>query len=150
MCHDCGMDLRDSPLSTVQSYFPEIREWLLALAGDGVHARDHEDWSVMRHLARLLMSETPSLRLHEHLCLQVCAPLVPLPKGRLALESCELDLRHHLMQLIGYLMMDLPVRMEDAWRSRALRYNHMLKDFKNAPAGYERLVAHFENWRDRL
>lgn len=70
--------------------------------------------------------------------------------GRISIESCELKLRHHLIQLIGYLMLDLPGRLDDAWRSRAIRYNHMLKDFKNVPISYERVVSRFMNWRDRL
>lgn len=53
--------------------------------------------------------------------------------------------RPHLLQLIGYLMLHLPGRLDDAWRSRAIRYNHMLKDFRNAPVGYERMVSRFGN-----
>lgn len=57
---------------------------------------------------------------------------------------------HVSLQMNGYLMLDLEDRLDTAWRSRAIRYNHMLKDFKQAPASYERVVFRFMNWRDRL
>lgn len=150
MCHACGMDLRQSPVRPLQTYLPNIQEWMLAMATKGVEVHELDDWSVMHHLARLMLSEIPHLSLYEHLCREVGAPEWPMPHGRIPIESCELELRHHLMQLIGYLMLDLPGRLDDAWRSRAIRYNHMLKDFRNAPAGYERMVYRFMNWRDRL
>ena len=150
MCHACGMDLRRSSVRPVQTYLPEIHAWMLAMASRGVEAHELDDWNVMHHLARLMLSEIPNLSLHGHLCRQVGAPEWPMPQGRTPIESCELELRHHLMQLIGYLMLDLPGRLDDAWRSRAIRYNHMLKDFRNAPVGYELMVSRFENWRGRL
>jgi len=104
----------------------------------------------MHHLARLLMSDAAHLRLHEHLCQQLGAPEWELQEGRISIESCELRLRHHLMQLMGYLMLDLQGGLDAAWRARAIRYNHMLKDFRNAPVGYVWVVSHFENWRNRL
>lgn len=150
MCHVCGMDLRQSTVRPVQTYLPEIQEWVLAMAAGGVESQDLDDWSVMHHLARLIMSEIPQLSLHQHLCQQVGAPELQFPGGRISIESCELEVRHHTMQLIGYLMLDLNGRLDGAWRSRAIRYNHMLKDFRNAPAGYEKMASRFENWRNRL
>lgn len=150
MCHACSFDLRQSDALKVQTYLPELKVWMIELAKGGPERTDLDDWTVMHHVARLLMSDVAHLCLHEHLCLKVGAPELALPAGRISIESCELGLRHHLMQLIGYLMLDLLSRMEDAWRARAIRYNHMLKDFKTAPAGYEQMVSRFENWRNRL
>lgn len=150
MCHACGMELWQSPVRQVQTYRPEIHEWMLVMASRGVEAHEMDDWNVMHHLTRLMLSEIPHLRLHEHLCCQLGAPERQMPQGRISIESCELELRHHLMQLVGYLMLDLPGRLEDAWRLRAIRYNHMLKDFRNTPTSYERIVSRFMNWRARL
>jgi hypothetical protein len=123
---------------------------MIDLAKGGPEGSDLDDWNVMHHLVKLLMSGASHLSLHEHLCLKLGATKLGLPQGRIPIESCELRLRHHLMQLIGYLMLDLPSRMDVAWRARAIRYNHMLKDFRNAPARYEQMVTRFENWRYRL
>ncbi len=150
MCHACGMDLRQSQVHSVLTYLPELRDWVLTMAREGIDAQDLDDWSVMHHLARLLMSETPFLSLHQHLCRQVGAPVPPIPLGRISISSRELQVRHHLVQLIGYLMLDLTGRLDEAWRSRAIRYNHMLKDFRSPPTKYERVVSRFMNWRDRL
>jgi TniQ len=150
MCHACGMDLRESHVQAIESYLPELKDWLIDLAKSGPEAVDLDDWNVMHHLARLLMSDAAHLSLHEHLCRQLSAPEWVFPEGRISIESCELGLRHHLMQLIGYLMLDLQGNLDAAWRARAIRYNHMLKDFRNAPGGYVQVVSRFENWRDRL
>jgi hypothetical protein len=144
------MDLRESDAQPVESYTPEIKDWLIALVSGGPEAVDLDDWYVMHHLSRLMISEIPHLSLHHHLCQQVGAPELKFPTGRISIESCELELRHHTMQLIGYLMLDLKGRLGDAWCSRAIRYNHMLKDFRNAPASYKRVASLFMNWRDRL
>lgn len=150
MCHACGVDLRQSDARPVECYLLELKDWMIDLAKAGPGGTDLDDWIVMHHLARLLMSDAAHLSLHEHLCQQVGTAEWAVPEGRIPIESCELGQRHHLMQLIGYLILDLPSRMEDAWRARAIRYNHMLKDFRSAPVGYERMVSRFENWRDRV
>ena len=150
MCHACGMDLRESHAQAEEFYLPELKDWLIDLAKGGPEGFDLDDWNVMHHLARLLMSDAAHLNLHEHLSRQLGAPEWEFPEGRISIESCELGLRHHLMQLIGYLMLDLQGSLDAAWRARAIRYNHMLKDFRNAPGGYVQVVSRFENWRDRL
>jgi Zn ribbon nucleic-acid-binding protein len=150
MCHACGMDLRQSPVQPVKAYSSEIHDWLLTMAAGGVNALELDDWNVMRHLSRLIVTDVSHLKLHQHLCRKIGAPEWPIPEGRVSIELCELELRHHLSQLIGYLMLDLQGGIEDAWRSRAIRFNHMLKDFKNAPPSYERVVSRFMHWRDRL
>jgi hypothetical protein len=52
------------------------------------------------------------------------------------------------MQVIAWLMMDLQPRLRNAWlATKAVRYNHMLKDFERAPSGYLKIVSDFSNWR---
>ena len=150
MCHECGTDLRQAQAMQVHCYLPEIRDWLIGLARAGPHATDADDWAVMHHLSRLLISQIPNLYLYPYLCQRLGAPELPTPNERISISSCELELRHHLMQLIGFLMLDLSGELDAAWRARAIRYNHMLKDFINAPVSYERMVSRFGNWRRRL
>lgn len=150
MCHECGFDLRKAAVTPLQTYLPELKEWLLGLARGGVSHIELEDWRVMHHFSKLLLSGAPTIRLYPHLCLQTGAPELARPHGRVSIESCDLPMRHHLMQLLAYLMLDLQGRLDSAWRSQALRYNHMLKDFVNPPPKYQRLVGQFLNWRDRL
>lgn len=61
MCHACGMDLRRSSVRPVQTYLPEIYDWMLVMATKGVDAHELDDWNVMHHLARLMLSEIPYL-----------------------------------------------------------------------------------------
>jgi hypothetical protein len=44
------------------------------------------------------------------------------------------------------LVLQLQGSLDAVWRARNIRYNQMLKDFKNAPRGYVRVVSSFENW----
>jgi hypothetical protein len=100
MCHACGMDLRESNAQAIESYLPELKDWLIDLAKDGLEGFDLDDWNVIHHLARLLMSDAAHLRLHEHSCRQLGAPERVFPEGRISIESCELGLRHHLINCL--------------------------------------------------
>jgi len=150
MCHECMADLRTTPVVELHAYLPEIKDWLVGLASGGVTSVQLDDWNVMHHFSKLLLSEVTKVRLYEHLRLQEGAPELPKPNGRVSIESCDLTMRHHLMQLVAYLMLDIEGRLGDAWRMRALRYNHMLKGFSRPPHQYQSLVGQFMNWRDRL
>lgn len=72
-----------------------------------------------------------------------------LTSGRVATETRPLYERHHLIQLIAWLMADLEPRLRIAWRAKAVRYNHLGKDFKNVPGWYLQIVGGFSDWRGR-
>ncbi len=69
--------------------------------------------------------------------------------GRMYLETMPLRERHHLVQLVSWLMVDLAGRLEAAWRARALRYSHMEKDFDASPNWYQEMTKRLSNWRER-
>jgi hypothetical protein len=46
------------------------------------------------------------------------------------------------------MMMDLEPRLRSALREKAVRNNHMFKDFDRAPQFYLEIVEGFANWRD--
>jgi len=70
-----------------------------------------------------------------------------LTAGRVATETRHLHERHHLIQLIAWLMADLEPRLRTAWHAKAVRYNHLGKDFEGAPEWYLNLVKGFSDWR---
>ncbi len=100
---------------------------------------------VMRHMSVLLTSRFLNLKLHNYVCNMLSAPEMSLARGRVSIETRTLVERHHLMQLIAWLMMDLQPRLRNAWLAKAVRYNHMLKDFERAPSGYLKIVDDFSN-----
>ena len=68
--------------------------------------------------------------------------------GKIPFEQRRLDERLHALRLAIWLALDLESRLRFAWYARAIRYNHMRKDFPSAPVWYRRLTAAFSNWRN--
>ena len=106
-----------------------------------------EDLLVSRKLAQLLISKTKTLNLYEHVCDELNVKRFLAAKNSTAIESRHIDERHHMVQLIAWLMLDLKSKLDMAWRCKAVRYSHLKKDFENAPERYLKIVGNFSNWR---
>jgi TniQ len=153
-CHACQFDLCKAPIEPVVWHHADAQVWLQkveAFMGTGFRASRRrkalEKLRVMRQMTTLLTSRYASLRLREWVCEQIDAPYLPLTQGHVSIESRPLAERHHLVQLAAWLMTDLKPRLRQAWRSKAVRYNHMLKDFEDPPAEYVNIARNFSNWR---
>lgn len=85
--------------------------------------------------------------LREHLCAQLGIDDILMTRGRVSIEARTLAERHHLIQLVAWLMVDIGPRLRTAWRAKAVRYNYLRKDFKNAPEWYLKVVGGFSDWR---
>lgn len=104
----------------------------------------------MSQLTWLLTSNSARVILHSHVCDVLGIEEPSLTKGeKVSFEARSLLERHHLIQLVAWLMADLEPRLRSAWSARALRYNHMKKDFDDAPDWYLSIVDKFANWRER-
>lgn len=152
-CYHCGFDLSEANLEPIVIYEKKIIDWLETLCGeltrgDALHSIFHLDsFDVMRHLAMLLTTQSQTVKLHAYVCKQLGVPVVQIIPGRIAFETRPLHERHHLMQLVGWLMVNLATNLEGAWRAKAVRYNHMGKDFEDAPEWYLKVVEGFSDWR---
>lgn len=152
-CYQCGFDLSEANLMPIISYDKPVSDWLEALceqltpAGTTRSVLGIDSLGVMRHLAMLLTSQYQTITLHAYVCERLGVPAVQMTRGRIAFESRPLHERHHLIQLSGWLMADLALRLEAAWRAKAVRYNHLGKDFEDAPKWYLTVVEGFSNWR---
>jgi hypothetical protein len=154
-CHVCQFDLCKSPRVPVIWHRADARAWmqiveasLNAKLTSSRRRKTLESLRVMRHIATLLTSRHTSLRLREWVCERIEAPYLLMVQGRVAIESRPLSERHHLVQLAAWLMADLKPRLGLAWRSKVVRYNHMLKDFGEPPKFYAGVVVGFSNWRN--
>lgn len=155
-CHACGFDLRDGPAVTPVFYDSEVSK-ILQEASQVLHANDglsnKWDWgeyAVMHHLCKLMTSRYRHVGLREFVLDHVGFEDIPLTCGHISFEMRPIEERHHLLQLAGWLLVDLKMRLSAAWNSGAIRYNVLLKDFRCAPELYRQLVAGFSNWRDRF
>ncbi len=153
-CHHCGFDLRIAQTVVAPRYNEAAMGWLESLRAELVTGTDQdtclEKLAVMRQLTRLLTSTSAKVVLHPHVCEAVGIDEPLLIKGeKIPFESRSLLERHHLIQLAAWLMADLEPRLRSAWSAQALRYNHMKKEFDDAPDWYISIVEKFANWRER-
>jgi hypothetical protein len=150
-CYACGVSLARHSADAIETYDQEVLNWLSVLAQSvmtGTHTpRIADTTNVMRQMAVLLTSRFSTVKLHAHVCNAIVVPEMSLARGHISIETRTLMERHHLSQLIAWLMMDLEARLRDAWRAKAVRYNHMLKDFERAPQFYLKIVENFSDWR---
>ena len=152
-CYACGASLASESVDAIETYDPKVLDWLsdlsLSVMSGGSKSQKVGSKDVMRQMSVLLTSRFLKLRLHTYVCNMIDAPEMTLARGRISIETRTLVERHHLMQLIAWLMMDLQPRLRDAWLAKAVRYSHMLKDFERAPPYYHKIVEGFSNWRQR-
>jgi len=157
-CHACGLGLSQTPLRKISTYSEDIYRWISNLNLQIFKASSaDEDFSlsktaikdllVSRKLAQLLISKTKTLNLYEHVCDELNVQSFLTTKNRVVIESRHIDERHHMVQLIAWLMLDLKSKLDTAWRRKAVRYSHLKKDFENAPDHYLKIVENFSNWR---
>jgi hypothetical protein len=150
ICHACGEDLCAAHQRPVINLRDDIGEWLSEMTTTGPSQFDLDTWNVMHQMVKLLTTQRPQVSLHEYMCDCLGIHDPPTSMERCTIESANLMHRHHLMQLIGVLMQDLEVWLENAWRARAIRYNHLIKDFDYPQINYLNLVTKFEKWRKRM
>jgi hypothetical protein len=150
-CYACGASLVSEFVDATEAYDSKVLDWLSALTLSVMSGNrkllNTGAIDVMSQMSVLLTSRYAMLKLHAHLCDMLDVPEMPLARGRLAIETRTLVERHHLIQLIAWLMMDLRSRLRNAWLSKAVRYNQMLKDFERAPKDYLEMVNEFSDWR---
>lgn len=153
-CYACGASLGRRSVDAIETYDQEAMDWLSVLSlsvMNGHHnPRVAGTIDVMRQMAVLLTSRFSTVKLHAHVCDALVVPELSLARGHISFETRTLTERHHLVQLIAWLMMDLESRLTTAWREKAIRYNHMLKDFEWAPEFYLKIVEKYSDWRRRL
>jgi hypothetical protein len=153
--HACGFDLRESPLLPISTYKSEIRRWMIELsklvrlgAGPKRMNLNMEHLLVMHHLSKLLLSVSKHVHLHECLCDYLAVDDKVISSGdRISIESRGKYERHHLIQLIVWVMIELESRLRMAWRSKSIRYNSLLKKFQDPPAWFANIAEGFSNWK---
>lgn len=155
-CHSCGFDLRNA--ATVKPIVYDREASLLLLELNRQFDQDIElnsKWdvgrlAVMHQLCRIMTTRSKHVHLREFVLGQVGALDIELTAGYLNFEMRTIQERHHLVQLVAWLLIDPGHRLNNAWRAKAVRYNLLLKDFDDPPAYYYLIANKFSNWRGRF
>ena len=154
-CHACGFDLRDAVPAASRIYGCGVDDALIGVCDTfesgglfDLRASPLEWMLVLHQLVKLICTPRAGVHLREFVEHQLHAPEVNLRPGKVAFELRRATERLHVLKLAIWVALDLESRLHQAWQAHALRYNHMLKDFDDAPAWYREVTGKFSNWRD--
>lgn len=144
LCHACGFDL-----SLAESLSPRCLDhaaaaWLTRLwsdFADGNLGRETVDRIRLLHVVgSLLTKHHKAMHLSAYVCDRLGVDRLPPDPGRTPLEARPVDQRHQLLQMAAWLLTDLRCRLGEALRDHAVRFNHLLRDFRNVPSDYRQTV----------
>ncbi len=151
-CHHCGFDLSKSQSinpnyanENIGDFMGNLSQKLLNRA---LSQADIDILLVMHHFAKLIFTSNSTVKLYSHLCDLMGIDEVAL-STKDAIEGVGIEIRHHVLQVISYLMLDLQTKLRGAITGKAVRYNHLKKDFDGVPEWYEELIEGFSDWRNR-
>ncbi|WDM74794.1 TniQ family protein [Xanthomonas sp. NCPPB 1638] len=143
LCHACNCDLRDAGHRAFFPYDASIITVFARLA-DYVSGTDSDldigYTDVLHQLCKVMVSTRKSSNLAVFVAEAIGTENLAVPRGRCAFELRPVEHRAHIIQLAAWLLADPKVRIPAAWLAKAVRYSHLLKDFRSAPAWYCSLV----------
>lgn len=150
-CHRCGFDLSKS--STIRPsyasrdigiFLSNLSQKLLNGYLDQVEI---DNLLVMHHFAKLMFTRNSTVHLYLHLCDVTGITEIAL-NTKDDIEGADIETRHHVLQVIAHLILDLELRFRRAIASKSIRYNHLKKDFNDMPKWYANLIEGFSDWRN--
>lgn len=100
-------------------------------------------FDVLHQLCRIMGMGENQGKLLAHVANRSGMPVPPITLGRISVEERRLAERYPLLLFSLWLMTDLENRLRAAWMAKAVRYNLMVKDFRNPPKWYSRLSQKF-------
>ena len=157
LCHACRFDLRDAPIQIYDETETDEHGYLArvcldairypSLADDSPASRD--SLAVMRQFCKLVGSERPKVKLREFIDEASGGEPTRFVASREPIETRPQDERIEILLQAGWMMADVEERVRRAWTARAIRYNHLLREFANPPPWFVALAGRFSNWRER-
>ena len=151
-CHQCGLDLSKSQAIRPKYESKAIGKFLGNLSQklfDGTLGQiEIDNLLVMHHFAKLLFTKNSTVKLYAHFCDAVGIDEIAL-NTKDDIEGVNIQTRHRVLKLITYLMLDLKFILGVAIANKAIRYNHLKKDFDDIPGWYGGLIEDFSDWRSR-
>lgn len=141
-CQKCGADYRAASREQAHGadYQAHSMHQELLHAATNSNGRPHYNlgfFGVLHQLCKVLGSSANAGRLYHWVEAQpgITTSIFPSPR-RATFESRRIHERHALVSFALWLLCDLPLRLTAAWRDKAVRFNHLLKDFDQPPRWY--------------
>lgn len=145
-CHHCGFDL--SKLQPIRPSYAskDVGNFLGNLSqtlSDGALGQaEIDDLLIMHHFAKLMFTKNSTVTLHSHLC-DVTGIVKIVLDTKSDIEGADIKTRHHVLQIIAFLILDLEPQLRKAIEEKVVRYNHLKKDFDDMPRRYGDLIRKF-------
>ncbi len=142
-CQKCGADYRtafrqNAPAADDQEHLIH-RELLHAVkeSSNGQSPYNLGFFAVLHQLCKVLGSAANGGQLFRWIEAQLALTASTLaPPRRATFESRRIHERHALVAFALWLLCDLAQRLTAAWREKAVRFNHLLKDLDQPPRWY--------------
>jgi len=150
-CHHCGFDLSKS--QSMQSNYVNkdigifLSNLIQKLLDEALGQAEIDNLLVMRHFAKLMFTMNPTAKLYSHLCNAMGIDGIAL-NNKNGIEEVNVETRHHVLQVIAYLMLALEPRLRGAIAAKGIRYNRLKKDFDGMPGWYAGVIKGFSDWRN--
>ncbi len=143
-CHRCGFDLSKSPSMQDNYASNDVNKFLSNLSqkllNRSLGQAENDNLLVMHHFAKLMFTRNSTVKLYSHLCNVMGVDKIFLNTSS-DIEGGGVETRHHVLQVIAYLMLDLEPRLREAIAAKGVRYNHLKKDFDEMPWQYKNLIG---------
>lgn len=146
LCHACDFDLRTASFLPFVAYEPSIQDMLEKIA---VHTTGQNTdinlghLDVLHQFCKVMVSSRKTAHLASYVAKVLGVFDRPITRGRQAFELRPVDERHHIIQLSAWLLANPHTRLAGALQAKAIRYNHLTRDFKNMPRWYVALTNTF-------
>lgn len=144
LCHSCDFDLRDAEWKPFIPYEKSVSDMLLQLSGyvaGGDSDLNFGHIEVLHQLCKVVASTHHSSNLATFVANAVGAEDQAFRHDGQAFESHSVEWRNHIVQLATWLLGEPEVRIPAAWCAKAVRYNHLAKDFTSPPEWYFSIIA---------
>jgi TniQ len=145
-CHYCGFALSKSqsirPSYTNRDIGIFLGNHSKKLLEDALGQAEIDNLLVMHHFAKLMFTKNSTVKLYSYLCDVMGIDEIAL-ETKSDIEGADAETRHHVLQIIAYLMLDLEPRLRRSIAAKGVRYSHLKKDFDDMPGWYESLITGF-------
>lgn len=149
-CHHCGFDLSKSQSMPLKYESRDIGNFLSNLSQKLLHGSldqtEINSLLVMHHFAKLIFTRNSTVKLYSYLCNVMGIDEIALDT-KSDIEGVDTETRHHVLQVVAYLMANFEPILRRAITEKAVRYNHLKKDFVDMPSNYREALEKFSNWR---
>jgi len=147
LCYQCQFDLRTAPQESVVIYddgaFQMYVEMLQALEGAVSDAWQFnlKFHAVLHQLCKVMLSSPNHDQLRQYVARMLGVTTAPVPHGKILFEHQRVFDRHQAVFFALWLLAAPEERISAAWQAKAVRFNLLLKDFKDSPKWFVDLAG---------